>query len=313
MEEFLKEFAAQVQTTEPKVNDAVAPVAETNENEESNNIEAVEPVSQPQPESADQNAPQKDWWEDEDSDVQTAPKSEKRAEEPVVEKQESLDPDLELLMEYKKSGKSLADFVKEYSVEDYKSWGEDKLVKEGLKEFYGITEEDMDSAFYEFQNSSIFQKKQLLEGFMQKFEEKNANKLKELTSTNTQQQEQAKAVYEKYNQELSDYGQQVANKELYGLKITDEMSKNLIKYINDEFTLTRQDGTFDIEKVYSVALWLKHGKDLVKANITKAKNEGREQVIREVSNPSKNNTYGGRSVGSGLEAAQEAFNALFQS
>lgn len=312
MEEFLKEFAAQVQTTEPKVNDAVAPLAET---EQKNEESVQETIQESAPESVETTSeqPSKDWWEDEDSDVQTAPKSEKRVEEPVVEKQEPLDPDLELLMEYKKSGKSLADFVKEYSVEDYKSWGEDKLVKEGLKEFYGITEEDMESAFYEFQNSSIFQKKQLLEGFMQKFEEKNANKLKELTSTNTQQQEQAKAVYEKYNQELSDYGQQVANKELYGLKITDEMSQNLIKYINDEFTLTRPDGTFDIEKVYSVALWLKHGKDLVKANITKAKNEGREQVIREVSNPSKNNTYGGRSVGSGLEAAQEAFNALFQS
>jgi hypothetical protein len=64
--------------------------------------------------------------------------------------------------------------------------------------------------------------------------------------------------------------------------------------------------------MYSIGLWLKYGKDLVKANITKAKNEGREQVIKEVTNPSKNMTGGSSVVGSGLEAAQDAFNSLFQ-
>lgn len=49
----------------------------------------------------------------------------------------------------------------------------------------------------------------------------------------------------------------------------------------------------------------------MKANMTKAKNEGRDQIIKEVTNPSKNMTGGGRVVGSGLEAAQEAFNTLF--
>jgi hypothetical protein len=89
------------------------------------------------------------------------------------------------------------------------------------------------------------------------------------------------------------------------------MSKDLKNYVDNDFKLTKEDGSFDIEKIYSVALWLKYGKDLVKANITKAKNEGREQVLKEVTNPSKNMTGGGRSVGSGLEAAQEAFSALF--
>jgi len=119
------------------------------------------------------------------------------------------------------------------------------------------------------------------------------------------------AIAQKYNEELDQFSQNIVNKEVYGLKVTDEMSKDLKKFINEEFTLQRADGSFDIEKVYSVALWMKYGKDLVKANVTKARNEGKEQVIREVSNPSKNMTGGGRSVGSGLEAAQEAFNTLF--
>lgn len=312
MEEFLKEFAAQVQQ-EPKVNAEVSetPVSEVVTDQITDAVTEPAPQQEQLKTEENETIQSKDWWEDEDGDIQQPTKVEsKPTEEP---KQEPLDPDLELLMEYKKSGKTLADFVKEYQVEDYNTWTEDKLVEQGLKEFYGITDEDMQNALYEFKNSSIFQKKQLLEGFKQKFEEKNADKLKQLTSSNIQDQERAKAVYETYNRELSEYSSKIANQELYGLKVTDEMSQNLVKYINEEFSLTKNDGTFDIEKVFSVALWLKHGKDLVKANITKAKNEGREQVIREVSNPSKNTTYGGRSVGSGLEAAQEAFNTLFQS
>ena len=115
----------------------------------------------------------------------------------------------------------------------------------------------------------------------------------------------------KYNEEIENFSSSIVNKELYGLKITDEMSKDLRNYIDNDFRLTKEDGSFDIEKIYSVAVWMKYGKDLVKANITKAKNEGREQVIKEVTNPSKNMTGGGRSVGSGLEAAQEAFMAMF--
>ena len=117
--------------------------------------------------------------------------------------------------------------------------------------------------------------------------------------------------YAKYNEEIESFSQNIVNKELYGLKITDEMSKDLRNYIDKEFRLTKEDGSFDIEKIYSVAVWLKYGKDLVKANVTKAKNEGREQVIKEVTNPSKNMTGGGRAVGSGLEAVQDAFNTLF--
>jgi hypothetical protein len=90
------------------------------------------------------------------------------------------------------------------------------------------------------------------------------------------------------------------------------MSKDLKNFIDKEFTLQNEDGSFDIAKMYSIGLWLKYGKDMVKANITKAKNEGREQVIKEVSNPSKNMTGGSSVVGSGLEAAQDAFNSRFQ-
>ena len=251
---------------------------------------------------------QKEWYEAEtQTNTQTTTQAAANEKKPELE----LDDDLKLLLEYKKSGKTLSDFVKEYQVEDTKDWNDEQFVKNGLKEFMNLTPEELEQATYEYDSASIFQKKQWAESFRQRYEQKNQDKLKQLTSSNAQNAEFQKAIADKYNAEMTKFSQQIVNQELYGLKITDEMSKNLVNFIDSEFTMQREDGTFDVEKMFSIALWLKHGKDLVKANVTKARNEGKEQVIREVSNPSKNMTGGGRSVGSGLEAVQEAFNALF--
>jgi len=256
----------------------------------------------------------------ENTAVEPTPAVEAVPAEPVVnttppeeKPQIDLDDDLKLLLEYKKSGKTLQDFISEYKVEDISKWSEEQIVKNGIKEFMGLEGEELDQAVYEYENASIFQKKQWAESFKQQYAKKNDEKLKQLTSSNTQRAEYENAVAQKYNAELDTFSQQVVGQELYGMKITDEMSKDLRNFIDKEFTLQREDGSFDIEKMYSIGLWLKYGKDLMKANITKAKNEGREQIIKEVSNPSKNMTGLGRTVGSGLEAAQEAFNTLFQS
>jgi len=254
---------------------------------------------------------EKQWWEEEDKVITSETKT--TAPAPEEKPQIDLDDDLKLLMEYKKSGKTLQDFISEYKVEDISKWSEEQIVKNGIKEFMGLEGEELDQAVYEYENASIFQKKQWAESFKQQYAKKNDEKLKQLTSSNTQRAEYENAVAQKYNAELDTFSQEVVGQELYGMKITDEMSKDLRNFIDKELTLQREDGSFDIEKMYSIGLWLKYGKDLMKANITKAKNEGREQIIKEVSNPSKNMTGLGRTVGSGLEAAQEAFNTLFQS
>jgi hypothetical protein len=252
---------------------------------------------------------EKEWWEKEDNTAEVITNQEKPTEtkESVID----LDDDLKLILEYKKSGKTLQDFISEYKVDDITKWNDDQIVKNGLKEFMNLSEEDLQQATYEYDNASFFQKKQWADSFKEKFEQRNQEKLKQLTNSNAEKSQQQMAIANKYNEELNNFSQEIVGKEIYGMKVTDEMSKDLKSFIDKEFTLQRPDGSFDVEKMYSIGLWLKYGKDLVKANITKARNEGKEQVIREVSNPSKNMTGGGRSVGSGLEAAQEAFNTLF--
>ena len=310
-ESFLSELADQLRNQTPPAEPAIvdpAPVDPTPAEPTPTDPTPNEPAANPAP--ADNSAAdtaQKEWW---DNDTPTPIADSKTPIEPK-QTQADLDEDLQLLMEYKKSGKTLADFVKEYQVSDVKSMTDEQLVREGLKEFMQLSEEEYEQAVSEFDTSSFFQKKQWAESFKQKFEEKNSTKLKQLMGSNQQAAEYQQAIAKKYNEEIENFSSSIVNKELYGLKITDEMSKDLRNYIDNDFRLTKEDGSFDIEKIYSVAVWMKYGKDLVKANITKAKNEGREQVIKEVTNPSKNMTGGGRSVGSGLEAAQEAFMAMF--
>lgn len=174
-----------------------------------------------------------------------------------------------------------------------------------------LEQEEMEQALYDYKNSSVFQKKQLVESFKEKFERQNQEKLKQLKGTNSDLEAKTQAIAEKYRSDLEKYSQEIVNKEMYGIKITDEMSNHMKQYIDKEFSIQKEDGSFDIEKVYNIALWLNYGADLVKANVTKAKNEGREQVLKEVTNPSKNMSSSGKLVSSGLEAVQDAFNNLF--
>lgn len=309
-ETFLSEIADQLRNQTPLVDStpAVAPVEPTPaEPVEPTPAEPVNPVpAEPTNPPAEPTA--KDWW---DNEADPAPAEPKPTTTNPTETKVELDDDLKLIAEYKKSGKTLADFVKEYQVQDVKTMTDDQIVKEGLKEFMNLSEDDYEQAASEYDNASFFQKKQWAESFREKFEAKNSDKLKQLMGNNAQAEEYQKAVQAKYNADLEAFSQSLVNKEIYGLKVTDEMSKELKNFVDKEFTLTREDGSFDVEKIYSISLWLKYGKDLVKANVTKAKNEGKEQVIKEVTNPSKNMTAAGRSVGSGLEAAQEAFMAMF--
>jgi len=307
-ESFFTELADQLRSQTPIATAEKAVETPVVEQQEVVEEPVAEPTVEPVQESVQEPIEEKQWWEEETQETITAQTKTEEKEQTI-----DLDDDLKLLMEYKKSGKTLNDFVKEYQIQDLSKLTDEQIVKQGLKDFMNLSDEEYEQAADEFDSASFFQKKQWAESFRQRYEEKNSNKLKELTSSNQQAAEQQKAVAEKYNSELNEFSQAMVNKEIYGLKVTDEMSKDLKTFIDKEFSLQRQDGSFDIEKMYSIALWLKYGKDLVKANVTKARNEGKEQVIKEVSNPSKNMTSGGRAVGSGLEAAQEAFNTLFQS
>lgn len=319
MSEFFNEIAEQLRAQSgnagsPPVPPAVPPAPPASEpaapvspDAPAGDPPAAPPVGDPTPPTPPAgDPPTKEWYEaDEPLSANTPQKDTPPAE------QIELDDDLKLLLEYKKSGKTLKDFVDEYQIQDVDKLSDEQIVKSGLKEFLNLTDEELETAIYEYENATIFQKKEMARQMREQYKQKNQDKLKQLTGDNAKYAEQQAKAFETYKTEVAEFRSQIVDKEVYGLKVTAEMANDLVDFAENQITFQRPDGTYDIEKIFSVALWLKHGKEIVKANVTKARNEGKEQVIREVTNPSSNTTGGGRTVGSGLEAAQEAFNSLF--
>ena len=255
-------------------------------------VPQVEPSPEPQPEPQNPEGSQtpKEWYEEEDTnpepnpvDQNTQTQTQTQAPTPV---QEEEDEDIQLIKEFKKQGKSLKDFVKEYNVVDYNSMDDKKSVERGLRELEGFSGEELEDASAEIETMSLFQKKKLVQEYRAKFNQINEEKLKKLSSVEIKQNDMQEKIVHRFNTELESTVKNIENQERYGLKITDEMSKSLRKYVAEEMNFQRPDGSLDVEALLDVAIWRKYGKDIVRANVTRAKNEGREEILRQTTNPS---------------------------
>lgn len=259
---------------------------------------------------------QKEWYDDDDSEpakptaetTQTTPaQSEPSNEQTTTTPPELDDEEVKLLIEYKKSGKSLKDFVQEYNVVDYGSMDDDKILELGLKQLEGFKGDELDEATSEIQTMTLFQKKKLIRDYRDQFEQINQEKLKQLSSYENVQSEAQQATVQRFNTELENVAKSIQGQERYGLKITDEMSTNLKKFVAEEMSFQRPDGSLDVEALLDVALWRKYGKELVRANVTRAKNEGREEILRQTTNPSTGTGSSNMSAGFSNDNLTDAF------
>ena len=259
---------------------------------------------------------QKEWYDDDDSEpakptaetTQTTPaQSEPSNEQTTATPPELDDEEVKLLIEYKKSGKSLKDFVQEYNVVDYGSMDDDKILELGLKQLEGFKGDELDEATSEIQTMTLFQKKKLIREYRDQFEQINQEKLKQLSSYENVQSEAQQATVQRFNTELESVAKSIQGQERYGLKITDEMSTNLKKFVAEEMSFQRPDGSLDVEALLDVALWRKYGKELVRANVTRAKNEGREEILRQTTNPSTGTGSSNMSAGFSNDNLTDAF------
>ena len=222
------------------------------------------------------------WYEKEE-----AAASETKIEvKPKVEESVEEDEDIKLLREFKKSGKTLRDFVKELDVPDFATMDEASIVEIGLKELEGFTGDDYAAAVEEFNQMSLFQKKKLVSDYRNTLIAQNEEKLKQLTSGPSKQKEETQKTLTRFETEIGSIAKDMSGKEVYGLKVTDEMSSKIQSYLTKEISLNRKDGSIDADLLAEFALWKLYGKDIVRTNVTKAKNSGRREVLEATTNPS---------------------------
>lgn len=252
------------------------------------------------------------WFEVEDTPVATQPVNQPQTQttqaqaEPQEKDPFQDDPDLKALLAYKKSGKTLHDFVSDHTVPDYTKMAADTLVEKGLKEVYGFEGEELAEAIEEYKVKSPLERKGLENQFRAYYEKEGANKLKEITASAQANMERANAVIDKYNADVDAVLGEMNGKEIFGVTVNDEML-NTVRTGLQNFNLTREDGTFNAEVMVEIVFLRNYIKEIVKTNVTRAKNQGKRQILQEVSNPSREMT-GDLTTKTGPEDSNETIN-----
>jgi hypothetical protein len=262
-------------------------------------------ASEPNEPASNEPAP-KAWYEA-DEPASAEPASNEPPSPQTLAEEE--DEDIALIKEFKKQGKTLKDFVEQYKVEDVSKYTDTQIIEKALKEFEGFEGDEFDQAMSEVETMPLFQKKKLIQEYRAKYNEMNQEKLKQLSSSSNKTSEKQVELMNRFQTELSQTAESLKGQEKYGLKITDEMSSRINKFISDEISLTRKDGSMDVDFLVDVAMWRLYGKDVVKANVTKAKNEGREEMLRATTNPSTGMPNSNTSPSFSGNDAEDAFNA----
>jgi hypothetical protein len=253
------------------------------------------------------NEPVSKAWYEADEPASAEPASNEPPSPQTLAEEE--DEDIALIKEFKKQGKTLKDFVEQYKVEDVSKYTDTQIIEKALKEFEGFEGDEFDQAMSEVETMPLFQKKKLIQEYRAKYNEMNQEKLKQLSSSSNKTSEKQVELMNRFQTELSQTAESLKGQEKYGLKITDEMSSRINKFISDEISLTRKDGSMDVDFLVDVAMWRLYGKDVVKANVTKAKNEGREEMLRATTNPSTGMPNSNTSPSFSGNDAEDAFNA----
>jgi hypothetical protein len=224
---------------------------------------------------------------------------------PVVDE----DEDIKLLKEFKKSGKTLKDFVSEMNVPDYATMDDATIVELGLQKLEGFTGDDYASAVEEFNQMSLFQRKKLVQEYRNSFIQQSEQKLKQLTQVSATNNDKFKQTVQRFETEVDQIANEITGKEMYGFKVTDEMSTKIKTFLKKEIALNRADGSIDAELMADFALWRLYGKDIVRANVTAAKNAGRKEMLIATTNPSSGGGPSNSSAGMKSTGPDDAFTA----
>jgi hypothetical protein len=195
------------------------------------------------------------------------------------------------------------------NVPDYASLDDAKIVEMGLQQLEGFTGDDYASAVEEFNQMSLFQRKKLVQEYRNTFLQQADSKLKQLSQTSNVQKDKVQQTVQRFESEVDQIAKEISGKEMYGFKVTDEMSAKIKTFLKKEISLNRTDGSIDAELMADFALWRLYGKDIVRANVTAAKNAGRKEMLMATTNPSSGGGPSNANAGMKTTGADDAFSA----
>lgn len=271
----------------------------------------------------------KDWWEDEE-----AVTSDKESKEPIGDNKKVLaelqsqvdeykallsDPEFELFVNAKKAGKNLLDLADEIKPVDYSKVSPEDIRKMQLAELGELTQEEIQEELDQFSSLSKVQKLATIKSYRDKLQADQAEKAKRLSSglaqTAKAQQERSKQIVAEANSELDTILDGMKGKPYFGLVVDDQIAAGIANYIrNDAKSLIIDPTTqkIQVEDMVELALWKNYKKLIVKANVTKAKSQGKTEVLEEYARGSESTKSVRPPVGKTNEESVEEARAIFK-
>lgn len=201
------------------------------------------------------------------------------------------DPLIRAILANKASGKGIDHLLEEIKPTDPKKLTEEQLIRYEAEANDMTDEDSIQVELDSLSTMSPLQKIKRLNLIRAEIEESNKARLKRYASeTTTIVADKAKSTQIAI-QELESSANALVDKDVFGLKITKEISDDIKEtYLTKRNPVYKSDGTPDIEASIKLYLWEKQLPTLVKSNVIAAKFAGQKEVIKEITNPSLNTT-----------------------
>jgi transcriptional regulator with XRE-family HTH domain len=224
------------------------------------------------------------FWLDDAPKTTDAPKSDAPAIDYEKVYQSLLkDPEIALIVEAKKAGRSLADVAKEYQQVDYTT-----MDAQGLVENYGKqhkwTAEQIESELEFYESKSLTEKQQIAAIWKGSLENEQKGKLEKLAGAYKEDAAKEAKIQQTFFKDLEDTANFMVDKEVAGIKMTKEDAQNFRDWTMN-FSIAKEDGTYDVKLMQK--LWIGANKlsAIQKAYQAKGESQGRKEVLTEVHQP----------------------------
>ncbi len=255
--------------------------------------------------------PAKEWYEGDEPSTQPATSAAQPTTTPVATDPLLDDPEVKFILEQKKAGKNLSDIISHLSVTDNSNLPDREVVAQGLKDFKNKTADDIETIMSQFDSLTYFEQETKVNEFRNLYANRVQERQKLLSEPVTKQKEFQDQVINRFIQEVDAGTSKLVDQEFKNLKITAEMADD-IKQTVLNLTLTREDGSFNTEDMIEFAIFKKYAGKLVAANVSKAKNSGRQEVLIATTNPSSNPSVTGQ-VNTGTDTTDAAYQEYLKS
>lgn len=245
---------------------------------------------------------EKDWWEKDEAPASGTPENKTKdevREKEITSKLTELaeikkilaDPEIEAFIAAKKTGKNIKEFYNEVVGTDYDSLSPEALNEIDLKR-HGIEGDELTEANDAFAALPNWEKRKQTNGIKAQLKSAQEQNLKKFSVDATAQQEAQQKAAQKTMQEADSFAKQLIGQKKFGIEITPDIAHGYKQAVMTGMIedFQNKDGSMNHSNFADMVILYQNRKAIVEANVQKALNKGKGEVLADVTRASKNDT-----------------------